>query len=319
MDANLFLQDLRLKPASLDALASQLAQENPWTQEKLTQENDFLFIGMGSSHYASGVAAARLRSLGVRATAELASNSLLPKLTSKSVIIAVSASGKSEETNSVIKDLATQHRVISITNDLDAPLAQMSASAVAMHAGVEAGGVVCRTYTHTLALERSLEDAILGKPSSLPGDLTASSRAMVHFLETSDAWLPRFRQMMTTGDGSYFVAPAERLANAQQSALMMREGPRLTAVGCETGDWSHVDVYLTKTTDYRMALFAGSNWESNLINWCNQRNSTVVAVGGDIEGATYSLRYPGDDNKEVRFFTESFISELLAADCWINP
>jgi fructoselysine-6-P-deglycase FrlB-like protein len=319
MDANLFFQDLEAKSELLEALSVQLGRINPWRGEKLTPENDFLFVGMGSSHYASSVAAARLRSQGVLAYAELASNSLLPKLTRKSVIIAVSASGKSEETNSVINSLVSSHRVIALTNDLDSPLAQMSTSAIAMHAAVEVGSVVCRTYTHTLALERSLEDAILDKDSSLIRDLSLSSRAMAHLLETRDSWLPRFRHVMTTGDGSYFVAPAERLANAQQSALMMREGPRRPAVGCETGDWSHVDVYLTKTIDYRMALFAGSPWESNLINWCTRRHSSVVAIGAEIEGATYSLRYPGDENKEVRFFTESFISELLAADCWINP
>ena len=46
---------------------------------------------------------------------------------------------------------------------------------------------------------------------------------------------------------------------------MLREGPRLPAYGCETADWSHVDVYLTKTTDYRMLLLAGSRWEAELL------------------------------------------------------
>ena len=48
---------------------------------------------------------------------------------------------------------------------------------------------------------------------------------------------------------------------------MLREGPRRPAVGCETGDWSHVDVYLTKTTDYRLLVFAGSPWEEQMAEW----------------------------------------------------
>ncbi len=99
----------------------------------------------------------------------------------------------------------------------------------------------------------------------------------------------------------------------------MREGPRKQAVGCETGDWSHVDVYLTKTIDYRMALFAGSVWEPNLMKWCTERASTVISIGADISGATYALRYLSDEDPAVRYFTESFIAELLAADCWRNP
>ena len=65
---------------------------------------------------------------------------------------------------------------------------------------------------------------------------------------------------------------------------MLREGPRLAAVGCETGDWSHVDVYLTKTTDYRLLVFAGSGWEPQLAEWTTARGSTVVGVGGKRPG-----------------------------------
>jgi hypothetical protein len=57
---------------------------------------------------------------------------------------------------------------------------------------------------------------------------------------------------------------------------------RRPAVGCETGDWSHVDVYLTKTLDYRTLLLAGSRWEGELLRWTTERTSTVVAVGAGL-------------------------------------
>ncbi|MEI6844411.1 MAG: SIS domain-containing protein [Actinomycetes bacterium] len=319
MDAQLFYADLEKKPSMLASLALDLKKENPWATQKLSPENDYLFLGMGSSHYASCALATRLRSHGIRANAELASNSLLPAISDNTVIIAISASGKSEETNFVVQELSRRHRVIALTNNVESPLAKMSSSAIAMNAGVEEGEVVCRTYTHTLALESALEDSILGRVSLLASHLEHSSLAMEKLLETLDLWLPRFRETMIGPQGSYFVAPAERFCNAQQSALMVREGPRKQAVGCETGDWSHVDVYLTKTIDYRMALFAGSIWETNLMKWCTERASTVVSVGAEIAGSTYALRYLGDDNPAVRYFTESFIAELLSADCWRNP
>ena len=50
------------------------------------------------------------------------------------------------------------------------------------------------------------------------------------------------------------IAPAERIGTALQGALMVREGPRRGSDAGETGDWSHVDVYLTKTMDYRALL-----------------------------------------------------------------
>ena len=97
---------------------------------------------------------------------------------------------------------------------------------------------------------------------------------------------------------------------------MLREGPRVPAVGCETGDWSHVDVYLTKSTDYRMLLLAGSRWEPELLRWCSERGSTVVAIGADVPGAASTLRYSGDGDDDVRLLTETLVAELVAAIWW---
>ena len=97
---------------------------------------------------------------------------------------------------------------------------------------------------------------------------------------------------------------------------MLREGPRRPAVGCETGDWSHVDVYLTKTTDYRMVLFEGSRWEPELLTWVRERGSTLVAVGGHVADARFTVRYRGDDDDDVRLLSEVLVAELAAAELW---
>jgi hypothetical protein len=123
-------------------------------------------------------------------------------------------------------------------------------------------------------------------------------------------------ELLLSSTGTHIAAPAHRFCSAQQGALMLREGPRLSAVGCETGDWSHVDVYLTKTTDYRLLVFAGSAWEAQLAEWATERGSTVVGVGGSVPGAQYELRYPGDSDDDVRLLTEVLVPELLAARAW---
>ena len=48
---------------------------------------------------------------------------------------------------------------------------------------------------------------------------------------------------------------------------MFREGPRMQADACETGDWLHVDVYLTKPIDYRALVFAGSRFDPDVVRW----------------------------------------------------
>ena len=118
-------------------------------------------------------------------------------------------------------------------------------------------------------------------------------------------------------DGVYVLAPAERWSSAAQSALMVREGPRRPATGCETGDWSHVDVYLTKTLDYRALLLTGSRWDAQAMDWLRQRGTTVVAVGAPADGAATVVRYPGDDDPEVALATETLVAELVAARWWV--
>jgi glucosamine--fructose-6-phosphate aminotransferase (isomerizing) len=98
---------------------------------------------------------------------------------------------------------------------------------------------------------------------------------------------------------------------------MLREGPRHVAAACETGDWSHVDVYLTKTTDYRLLLLAGSRWEPELLNWVAERASTLIAVGADVPSAATSVRYLNDDDDDVRLLAEVTFCELLASLLWL--
>ena len=100
---------------------------------------------------------------------------------------------------------------------------------------------------------------------------------------------------------------------------MLREGPRVASVACETGDWTHVDVYLTKTLDYRAILFPGSRWDRQALHWLNERSATVIAVGptiGTPGHVTRTIRYTGDNDADVARHTEVLVPELLAATWW---
>ena len=174
---------------------------------------------------------------------------------------------------------------------------------VDMEAEPETGGVACRSFLHTLALLLALESDLTAG-SDVPRLLRRAATASDHLLETQPSWLPALSAALLGPDGSRIVAPARRLSSAQQGALMLREGPRLPAEASETGDWSHVDVYLTKTTDYRMLVFTGSPWESELVRWVRERGSTLVVVGPEGPEASQTIRCRGDDEDDVRLLVE---------------
>jgi fructoselysine-6-P-deglycase FrlB-like protein len=312
-----FVEDLKRKPDVLRRLAATLAAGNPWASVVPPDIERVVLLGMGSSAYAAGVAAARLRARRIVAFSELASSSLLPRWGAGTLVVATSASGGSVETLDALGRLPGDVRTVALTNTPGSAITQRCGAVVSLDAQPEAGGVACRSYQHTVALLMALECHLAGTDTTvLAASVDAAATATAHLIDTETDWRPTISDLLLEPSGIHLAAPAHRFCSAQQGALMLREGPRLAAVGCETGDWSHVDVYLTKTTDYRLLVFAGSEWEAQLAEWTTARGSAVVGVGGAVPGAQYELRYPGDSDDDVRLLAEVLIPELIAARAW---
>ncbi|MCZ3385645.1 MAG: SIS domain-containing protein [Actinomycetia bacterium] len=315
MDPQLFAADILQRPSVLRDLQRVLVTDDPWSNVP-DDIGQILLLGMGSSMFAAGVAAARLRAHGVDAVAELASSELLPPPDTEQLVVAISASGASRETQDAVSQYAGQSPVFVVTNTEGSPLTESADTTVLMHAGVELGGVSCRSYTNTQVLLLALEAKFTGVERDLRSILGRTVDATQDLIDHQVGWLPDTVERLAGGDVTAVVAPFRRLGNAQQSALMLREGPRLAALASEAGEWSHVDVYLTRTHDYRMLLLPGSRYEDELLRWTRERGSTVVAAGAPVDGVDHVVRYRHDDDEDVRLLTELVIAELVAADLW---
>lgn len=314
-----YLEDLRRKPELLQRLAQTLSAGNPWSDVVASDTARVVFVGMGSSAYAADVAAARMRARGLTATSELASSRLLPDWGTGTLVVATSASGGSVETLDAMSRLPAGVRTVALTNTAGSTITTRAEAVVTLDAEPEVGGVACRSYQHTLALMLALECHLTGADTdALAATVRAAAEASANLLDTESDWGPLVSDLLLGPSGTHLAAPAHRLSSARQGALMLREGPRRPAVGCETGDWSHVDVYLTKTTDYRLLVFAGSPWEPQIAEWTEARGSTVVGVGGEVPGAGHTLRYPHDSDDDVALLTEVLVPELIAARAWLN-
>jgi hypothetical protein len=308
VDPVAFLADLEAKPAMLLALLDDLPS---WPD---VGNGPIVLTGMGSSWFAADVAARRLRRHGIAAIAELASVEATLPPSADLTIIGITASGKSAETVALLESHSGISRTIALTNDASAPLP--AEHVVLMNAGVETGGVACRTYLHTLVALLALEQRRSGVELRLGERVRRSAAAIAYLLDRRDGWMPPLVESIDGTEGLWLLAPAERLGSALHGALMVREGPRRAADGCETGDWNHVDVYLTKTLDYRAVLFTGSRFDSDALKWMVDRQSHVATVGAAAEGVA-GLRYPGDDDPIVALLTEVLVAELLAAQWWL--
>ncbi|MFG1707615.1 SIS domain-containing protein [Nonomuraea sp. M3C6] len=316
MNSELYLSDLESKPASLANLADALQADDPFSQ--LPDNIDrVLFLGMGSSRYAAKVAALRLRAAGIDAYAEYASAAATVPATENTLVVPISATGSSRETLDATARYANGPAFLAaMTNTPGSPLTETADLVIPMHAGEERGGVACRTFQHTLALLLALEARLARRDRDLTTLIRRSAEATQDLLDRRDEWLPLTMELLDGPHGVYTIAPVERLSSAEQSALMLREGPRRPADACETGDWSHVDVYLTKTLDYRALLYPGSRYDAQAMEWVRERDSMVITVGAEVKDATAAIRYPHDGDPDVALLTETLVAELVAAYWW---
>jgi glucosamine 6-phosphate synthetase-like amidotransferase/phosphosugar isomerase protein len=316
MDPDLFLQDLEDKPERLRALADALDEAPVWGAVPPGTRRVVL-LGMGSSRYAAAVIAARLRASGLHAVAEYSSALAATPGGAGTVAVGISASGKTEETTAALR----RHRdagsaAVALTNAPASAIAVAGTVVVDMMAGPERGGVACRTFQHTLAILLALEDRLLGRDiSRVPTMCRRAADATEDILGRRDAWLPEIAELLTATGQAFLLAPHERLSSAEQGALMLREGPRIPADACETADWLHVDVYLTRSLDYRALVFAGSPFDADAMGWLRDRDATICAVG-DLSDAKAVVRFPGDGDPDVALLTEVVVPELVAAHVW---
>ena len=320
MDPQLFKQDIERTPETLRSLATAISERNPWSDLLSAGDQSgrkIVLLGMGSSHFANSVLALRLQAHGIWAIATLASTDPLPAVDKNDLVIAVSAGGSSAETVSAINKFSGKCQTIALTNTSGSLIEQACDSHVSMMAEIEEGGVACRSFAHTLALHLALLEVLTGSPRASE-IISLAADSTQELLDRREQWLAPLTEILLGPDGTTIVAPTRRLASAQQSALMLREGPRLPAIACETGDWSHIDVYLTKTTDYRMLVLPGSDWEEQMLDWCSQRGSTVAVAGSELPSTSMTLRYVNDSQDDVRLLTEALIMECIAAEKWID-
>lgn len=309
MNPDGFLADILAEPETLEALLDAYgAADGPLAELGGLTERRVVFLGMGSSRFAALAVAPPLRAAGVDAHVEYASAALLPAAAPGTLTVAISASGSTPETVEAAVRARAGGRLVAVTNERDGPLGTAADVVLPLLAGEEAGGIACRSYQATVAV-------LLLLAGAQAGELRPAVAAVRHLVDTREQWLGPALDVLGVGPVDV-VAPAERLSSAEQSALMLREAPRIRAAACETGDWLHVDVYLTRPSGYRAVLLPGSRFDADFAGWMRERGCAFVSVGPAPEGAAFCVDYPGAGDPLVALLAETTAVELLAAELW---
>jgi glutamine---fructose-6-phosphate transaminase (isomerizing) len=293
----LFMDDVLAAPAALAGRAPALESIRPLA----ARARRVLFLGMGSSRFAALDAAALLRAHGIDAVAEYASAGSPQPPSADTLVLAVSATGGSAETVAAMRRHLGRSMVVGVTSVPQSPIGGEADACLAIAADGPSG-VACASYRGTVAALREVCGLLAPAAAAPAGWCERAAATAAEVLDRRSEWLPGAAEVLGGGP-VHVLAPAERLGAAEQSALMLREVPRVPAYACETGDWSHVDLYLTKRPGYRALLLPGSAYEDEMREWQADRGFTVVTAEA-----------PGD--ADVRPLVETLLCELLAAELW---
>lgn len=312
MNPDGFLADILAEPATLAHVLDQADVTE--LRAAIAKARLVVFLGMGSSRFAALTAAAHLRAAGIAAVVEYASSDVATRPAPDVLAIGISATGNSTETVAALQRHHGTSATIAITNAPEGgQLGAVADRTVALHAGTEAGGVACKTFQATLAT------LLLTCGGDItPDALRPAVDAQQALIDTRADWLDELLERLGAAAAGtvYTIAPAARISSALQSALMFREGPRIPADATETGDWSHVDVYLTKYPKYTALMFGGSSYDAEALQWLSDRKSTIIAVGRPVPGAALHIPFPHADDPLVATLVDVTVAELAAATWW---
>lgn len=312
-----FMEDVLDTPRALRATADLHAAGGPLGRLGALEPRPrrILFLGMGSSRFAALIVAALLRSRGVDAAVEMASTGLPQPPALDTLAIAVSAGGGSQETLQALRRHRGRSHVVAVTNRPRRAFAAEADLTLALAAGEEVSGVASKTYACTLAVLLLAAGRFLGEPALGRALVRAGADACERVIDGHGLWLEQAADLL--GERAVHVlAPAERFGSAEQSALVLREVPRVRADACETGDWSHVDVYLSKRPGLGVLMLRGSAWENEVLEWTTQRGVPVVTAGGALPHAAMDVPLHDGGDAMVRALAEVLVAELVAAELW---
>lgn len=256
-----YLGDLLAQPAALSDTIASFSTLPPLPARALACER-IVLTGHGASLHAAHPLRLRLvragRTAFVVETAELihAQSALLD---SRTLIIAVSQSGRSAETVellNIVDRSKSKPFVIGVTNGADSPLALRPDVPIVLRAGSE-HSVSCKTYLSTLAALEWLGGALCGEaPGPIIAELQQAAPAVQAYYADWQDKVAHLAGEFTHLKHLFLTGRGVSLAAVATGAIILKESARLQAEGLSTPEFRHGIFELINPGLYAL-IFAG--------------------------------------------------------------
>jgi glucosamine--fructose-6-phosphate aminotransferase (isomerizing) len=241
-----YLSDILSQPEALRATWNGLRHAPVFDDIARTCDADrftrVVLTGMGSSYFGLHPLSIELAAHGwtplLLETSELIH--YYPQLlTSSTLVVAVSQSGKSVEMVRMLELNAGKSTVIGVTNHADSPLAREANVAVLTEAGEEFS-VSCKTYVAAQLALTVLGAALCRlERAERVGELEAAADAVEHYLESWKTQVGEFAGLLKDAGDVFLVGRGPSLAAACTGALIIKESDHFHAEGMSSAAFRH--------------------------------------------------------------------------------
>jgi fructoselysine-6-P-deglycase FrlB-like protein len=308
--------ELDAQPELLRALAERWDTPDPRLGTMVRRHGRRVaFVGVGSSRDAALAGGWLLRSSGIDATVHMPSEPL-DALPGDALVVPVSASGATPTMVDAIDRLGGSRPILAITRSSDAPIAARADLLVPLGCETEASGIAVWSFLATVAAMAAFAElAAEGTTRSSVAAMRRAADALQAVRADGRAAIAEIATTVRAATVVHVVAPIARLGPALQAAQVLREVPRISAVGLAAEDWDHAHAYLTIDPGFVGLVSAPTDADDALRRWVLGRGRAMVCLGGAVLPGAPRLAF--EEGPLVRLLIECPVVESIALEAWI--
>lgn len=280
-----FLEEIECQDETLREMARRYADGYAPLEkfrEMAKQYNRFVFVGMGSSLFASQAACTFLQRRGVCAQASEANEFLKTQLSTvdqDTLLVAVSQSGASKEVIELCKAYPYPQNIVTVVNNAPQPLGALGALCLEIFAGPEFT-TANKTYTNTLGVLLYMANVICCPQESLAPvtEKMLVAAAQMRAYINDAALVARLSDFFYNAPYICFVGSAHSFSSACQGQIITEEAGKKFSACYTTAEFLHGPIELIYH-DFYVFLFDNDPVFSSE---CDRVISSLVDFGGKI-------------------------------------
>jgi len=233
-DREPYRQAIALQPAALESCIEAVSKRLETLDVQPIKNGPVVLAGIGASLYAAVVAAAQMRSQGLRAFALAGTDLYDPAIDAGNAYIAFSASGRSEEPAHAM-ELRPHAQTYGIAKADGTPISRVVKHMIPTHSGADSGPNTT-SYLGSLMTAALLADKA-GKPTN--ANWAELPRLAAQVLEQTRAAADKAAQLLAGKTSIDCVGAGCAYGTAGYAALLIREAARVAAQDWDTLNFLH--------------------------------------------------------------------------------